>query len=151
MERDSLSAALKVEQQRAKQREEVSSATSQTDTEMEVVPLLGSQDANDPATLRARIRELESQLSRAEASTGALQDAAARAAERLQEQAMKERELEQQLAQQGNMSAPQFVQALVGGVSAVNKMMTGATAKCLRRGANDSSSPRGPPPPPPQV
>jgi hypothetical protein len=115
---------------------------------LENVPLLEAEDASDsPDAMRARIRQLESQLKRAEASSSSLQLAASRAAEKLQSQAMKERELEQQLA--ATNGGAQFFSALVTGVGAVPNIMVSATGKCLRGRQGVDSQARPPPPPPP--
>merc|ERR1719210_1916601 len=50
------------------------------------------------AALESKVKELQGQLARAEGSQEALHDAASRAAERLQAQALKERDLEARLA-----------------------------------------------------
>jgi chromosome segregation protein len=106
--------------------------------ELENVPLLDNEDES-PSALKARVRLLESQLSRAQGSSAALQDAASRAAERLQAQALKERELEQQLATAG--ATPQFFRHVVEGVGAVNSLVAGQVGRCLRGRQNDPPSP----------
>jgi len=118
--------------------------------ELEVIPLLDGQEDSDnsPAALRSKVRELESQLRKSEVSSAALQDASARATERLQAQALKERELEQRLAQAGGVSgsAAFGVGLLMRGVDGVNNIIAASTGRCLRRQPGDEPpSPRGSP------
>merc|ERR1712032_1615382 len=83
--------------------------------------------------LRARLKEMEGQLARSEGSAASLQDAASRAAERLQAMAVRERELETKLERVGNVDGANWgVRATLGVVGGVGKLMNTATARCLR-------------------
>jgi len=112
---------------------------------LENVTLLEAEDRESYAALKARVRLLESELARAQGSSAALQDAAARAAERLQAQALKERELEQQLAD-ASTGGPQLVGRAFEGMGAVNSILAGQMARCLRGRPEDPDSPNSSPP-----
>lgn len=108
--------------------------------EFENVPLLDAEDGDSNASLKARVRQLESQLARSEGSSAALQDAAARAAERLHAQAMKERELEQQLADASG-GGQQMLRRAFEGMGAVNQIFAGQVSRCLRGRPDEPDSP----------
>ncbi|CAE8669040.1 unnamed protein product, partial [Polarella glacialis] len=74
------------------------------------------------------------------ASSAELQHAASRAADRLQSQALKERELERKLA---DLAGGWGFRAMLGAVDGVNTVVTAATARCLRpnRGYEPTPSP----------
>merc|ERR1711920_803268 len=83
--------------------------------------------------MRQRLRDMEGQLARAEGSAAALQDAASRAAEKLQAQAVRERELEARLAGIGSVDGANWgVRAALGVVGGVGMLVNSATSRCLR-------------------
>ncbi|CAE7852188.1 osm1 [Symbiodinium sp. KB8] len=90
-------------------------------------------EAMDGSATRARVRDLEAQLARAEENAASLKEAASRAAERLQEQAVKERQLERQLADSLGSSWP--LRSVIGAVEGVSNTVRAATGRCMRPSA----------------
>jgi len=110
--------------------------------------MLPGGGAEEVFELRKRVGFLEAQLTRAEASAAQLQDAASRAADRMQAQARKEQELEDRLAAVGlgessrNRTVEQHgiasqwiakagIAAVLGAAAGVNGLVK-ATNKCIR-------------------
>merc|ERR1712083_628802 len=90
-------------------------------------------ESENEKELRSRLQEMEGQLARAEGSAAALQDAASRAAEKLQAQAVRERELEARLAGIGSVDGANWgVRAALGVVGGVGMLVNSATGRCLR-------------------
>eukprot|EP00439_Symbiodinium_sp_Y106_P077368 s2417_g16.t1 len=89
-----------------------------------------ASEAMDGFATRARVRDLEAQLARAEENAASLKEAASRAAERLQEQAVKERQLERQLADSLGSSWP--LRSVIGAVEGVSSTVRAATGRCMR-------------------
>merc|ERR1712203_1284857 len=93
----------------------------------------GKPDLESDKEMRQRLRDMEGQLARAEGSAAALQDAALRAAERLQAQAVRERELEARLAGLSSVDSSSWgVRAALGVVGGVNMLVTSATSRCMK-------------------
>merc|ERR1712203_75225 len=94
---------------------------------------VGKPDSESDKEMRQRLRDMEGQLARAEGSAAALQDAASRAAERLQLQAVRERELEAKLASLGSVDGASWgVRAVLGAVGGMSTLVTTATSRCVK-------------------
>lgn len=114
--------------------------------EQELLANKHTGDQDTTISLERRIEELELQLSRAEGSSAALQDAAARAAERLQVQALRERELEERLAQASTIETKaSVVQMVMDARSGIRGICRAATGRC-RGGRQGYEQPPSPPP-----
>eukprot|EP00435_Cladocopium_sp_Y103_P054932 s887_g18.t1 len=85
-----------------------------------------SEAQNDTA-LRSRVRDLEHQLSRAEENSTKLKEAASRAAERLQEQAMKDG-----IQRLADASLSSGWSRMMGAVEGVSGTFRAATSRCMR-------------------
>jgi len=99
----------------------------------------------DAPSLQARVRELEARLARSEGTTVALRDAAARATERLNEQAVKERELETRMQALATTDQPAVVSMLSNGLTLASNLGQMTFGRCRVR-RNYDEVPLGTPP-----